>query len=97
MHTKYISYSSPPSLLRKAGAVATTIALAGMALTFSAVLLAVVLFVVVSGGTYLWWKTRELRRQMRDFALRAPVQEEIPRDESVVEGEVISSFWGRKQ
>jgi uncharacterized protein (DUF58 family) len=97
MQTKYISYSSPPSLLRKTATVVATVALAGVALMFSAVLLAVVFLVAAFGGAYLWWKTRELRRQMRDFAPRAPVQEEIPRDETVVEGEVISSSWERKQ
>jgi len=34
---------------------------------------------------------------MRDFAGRETVQEENPRDETVVEGEVISSSWDRKQ
>jgi len=97
MQTKYISYSSPPGLLRKAGAVAATVVLAGVALMFSAVLLTAVLLVIVFGGAYVWWRTRELRRQMRDFAGRETVQEENPRDETVVEGEVISSSWDRKQ
>ncbi len=42
-----------------------TIALAGVALMFSAVLLAVILIVVVFGGSIFWWKTRELRKQMK--------------------------------
>ena len=68
MQIKYISSTStrPPSLLRKTAAVITTVALAGVALMFSAVLLAAILIVAVFGGAYLWWKMRELRKQMRE-------------------------------
>lgn len=52
-------------------AVIAMVALTGVALMFSAILLAVILIVVVFGGAYLWWKTRALRKlmkeQMRDF------------------------------
>jgi len=49
--------------------MATAIAmavLAGVALMFSAILLAVILIVVVFGGAYLWWKTRALRKLMKE-------------------------------
>jgi hypothetical protein len=67
MQMKYIAYSStrPPSLLRKTIAAIMTIALAGVALMFSAVLLTVLLIMVVIGGSIFWWKTRELRKQMK--------------------------------
>ena len=56
------------------------------AFVLSVVFLAIGLAVVVIVGGYLWWKTRELRRQMR-----ARVQEQSPRyDGDVIEGEVIS-------
>lgn len=69
MQIKYLppSPSRPPSFPGKVAALITTAALAVVALMFSAVLLTIVLIVVVFGGTYLWWKTRELRKQMRNF------------------------------
>ena len=53
----------------------------------SVVFLAIGLGVVLTFGGYLWWKTRELRRQ-----IRAGMQEQSqPRyDGDVIEGEVIS-------
>lgn len=69
MQNKFISHTParPPSRLRKAGAVVATAALAGLALMFSAVLLALLLVIGVAAWAYLWWKTRALRRQMRNF------------------------------
>lgn len=60
-----------------------------ISLVFFVILLAVVL---VFGG-YLWWKTRELRRQMR-----ARVQEQRWRQSGgqVIEGEVISDERTRR-
>lgn len=68
MQTKYISSTSAnrPGLLRKIVAVVWTVALIGLALMFSAVLLTAILIVAVIGGAYLWWKTREIRRLMRE-------------------------------
>ena len=68
MQIKFISHASghPPSLLRKAGTIVVATALAGVALMFSAGLLSVVLCVGTVAFTYLWWKTRALRRQMRE-------------------------------
>lgn len=100
MQMKYISYTSVgrPSLLRKAVAVAGTVALGAVALAFSAVLLAVILVVVLFGGAYLWWKTREVRkqfremqaqmRQMNESAARAEPQSEVFRGE-IIEGEAV--------
>ncbi|NOU01468.1 MAG: hypothetical protein HOO95_07845 [Gallionella sp.] len=71
---KYIAYSStrPPSLLRKIVATVMTIALAGLALMFSAVILTVLLILVVIGGSIFWWKTRELRKQMKQHRQNFP-------------------------
>ena len=68
MQIKYISPPSAnrPGLLRKAVAIVWTVALIGLALMFSAVLLTAILIVAVIGGAYLWWKTREIRRLMRE-------------------------------
>ncbi|OGS97251.1 MAG: hypothetical protein A3H31_10495 [Gallionellales bacterium RIFCSPLOWO2_02_FULL_57_47] len=98
MQIKYISPSSanPPGLFRKTVALITMVALAGVALLFSAMLLVVILIVVVFGGAYLWWKTRELRKQMKNFAPSphsATVQSDVFAGEAfkgeVMEGEVV--------
>lgn len=100
MQTKYISYSSSnrPSLLRKAVTLVGMVALGAVALMFSAMLLMVLLVVAAVGGTYLWWKTREVRRQFKEMQTRMrQMQETAPRAESqgevfrgeVYEGEII--------
>jgi ABC-type uncharacterized transport system permease subunit len=95
MQIKFISptSSNPPSLLRKAGTIVATTVMVGVALMFSAVLLTVVLSIGALAFTYLWWKTRGLRKQMREQMRDFPppganVEREAFRDE-VHEGEVI--------
>ena len=46
--------------------VLVTIAVFGVALMFSVVLFAVVVTVGAVAWGYLWWKTRALRKQMRE-------------------------------
>ena len=53
-------------VLRKMATAIAMAVLAGVALMFSAILLAVILIVVVFGGAYLWWKTRALRKLMKE-------------------------------
>lgn len=100
MQMKYIPYPSPnpPSLLRKAVAIIVTLVLAGLALMFSLLLLTVIAIGAVIGGAYLWWKTRELRRRLREqmqgFPPRgAQAESDVFRGESfkgeVIEGEVV--------
>ena len=62
------------------------LALAG-AFLLSLVFLAIGLAVVLVGGGYLWWKTRELRRQMR---ARMQEQSQPWSAGDVIEGEVIT-------
>ena len=57
---------TPPSLLQKIVTVLVTIAVFGVALMFSVVLFAVVVTVGAVAWGYLWWKTRALRKQMRE-------------------------------
>ena len=68
-----------PTVLRNAVGIAVSAALLALAFILSALVFAV----VVTGGLlawgYLWWKTRHLRKQMR----------ERPREGHVIEGEVI--------
>lgn len=89
MQLKYISSSPAHShgLLRKAGAAVVTVVLAGLALMFSAALLALILIGGAMAWAYLWWKTRKLRGQMKNFPQRdATDQPEIFEGE-VIEGE----------
>jgi ABC-type bacteriocin/lantibiotic exporter with double-glycine peptidase domain len=79
----------PPSLLRKLVAVIITIAMFALVLMFSAVVLVVVVIVGTLAGAYLWWKTRALRKQMRDAAANQTQREEVVQDDQVFEGEVI--------
>ena len=79
----------PPGLLRKLLAVVIAIAAIGAVLMFSAVLLIVLLIVGTLGGAYLWWKTRELRKQLRRFSRPEVVREAEASNDAVFEGEVI--------
>ena len=58
---------------------------------FSLVALAVVAVGAVLAGTWLWWKTRAVRRQIREqMSQQQPVQrDEKPFDGHIIEGEVI--------
>lgn len=86
MQMKNLSHSTahPPSLLRKAVALVVTLAVFGLALMFSVLLFAAVLSAGTVAFAYLWWKTRDLRKQMR---MRSPDGEII--EGEVIEGEVI--------
>lgn len=88
---KYELNSPPgsPNPLRKLAAFVVTAGLAGLALMFSVVLLAVILVVGMIAWGYLWWKSRELRKQMRDFQSRAMEREQKAGEDGVFEGEVI--------
>jgi len=54
--------------LQKAGAVVATLVVFALAMTFSVVLFAVVATIGVVVWGWVWWKTRELRKVMRDHA-----------------------------
>ncbi len=73
----------PGLLTRIAGAAIGAVVLAG-AFMVSVVMLAFVAAAGLAGGLYLWWKTRELRRQLRERSLNQP-----PPGGRVIEGEVI--------
>lgn len=87
MQIKFISSASsrPTSPLRKIVAFIMTLALAVVALMFSAVLLVFVLSFVVIGGIFLWWKTRELRKQ-----LRAQMQNFPPPNGAATQGDIFA-------
>lgn len=86
----------PPGLLGRIASAVIMGALAVGALMFSAVLFAALLAVGLGVWAWLWWKTRELRKTMREGAARA--REASPDfgagrgatgSTTVIEGEVI--------
>lgn len=95
-----ISQSGGP-LGRLVGLLVTA-GLAVVGLMFSAVVLAVVAVVAVAGFGYLWWKTRALRRQMRQMQQQHAAAEqtysEVFRGQTyqgeIIEGEVVRKVVG---
>lgn len=73
------------SLLGKAVALVSGAILLVLALMFSLVLVAVVAVVGLAVGAWFFWKTRHLRKAMREAgAMRSP-----PADGNVIEGEAV--------
>lgn len=78
-----------PGLVRKLGAaIAGTLILVG-AFMLSIVVLAVVALAGLAGGAYLWWRTRELRKRLREHARARPA------DGRIIEGEVMRDISPR--
>lgn len=91
-----VRFEIPPpathaSPLRKVAGVIVTLVLAIVALMFSAVFFAVIAVVGVIAWAYIWWKTREVRRQMRDIVEQSQsvMREQTASNDEVFEGEVI--------
>jgi hypothetical protein len=92
-HFTHLSTGSPGPL-RKIAAFAATLLVIGLILMFSAMLFVIILIAGVLAWGYLWWKTRALRKLMRNMPPRAAAMEsEVFRREQtrgeVIEGEVI--------
>lgn len=83
---KNLSYAPAgfTNLLRKAAGFGVSAALIGLALLFSALLFVVILTVATMTWGYLWWRTRDLKMQMR----KLPSIDQGGGGE-VIEGEVI--------
>lgn len=83
--------ANPPSPWHKFVGVTVTVVAAIVALMFSAVLFAVIAVVGLITWGYLWWKTREVRKQMREFAAQnqSVMGEQCASNDEVFEGEVI--------
>jgi hypothetical protein len=69
----------PPGLLGRIVGSVITAAVLVVAFTFSVLIFTAIAAVALVAGSYLWWKTRALRRQLR----------ERPRGGHVIDGEVI--------
>jgi uncharacterized protein HemX len=63
--------AGPPSLLAKVLAAVFGAVLLVVGFAVSLVMLAVVLGAGIAIGGFVWWKTRNLRRQFREQAMRA--------------------------
>ncbi len=75
----------PPGLLGKLLAFVVATILLVLGLMFSVVLLAVFVIVAIALGAWFFWKTRHLRKAMREAgAMRSP-----PADGHVIEGEAV--------
>ncbi|MDP2759735.1 MAG: hypothetical protein Q8O64_04930 [Sideroxyarcus sp.] len=83
------SPAKPRGPLGKLVALIVAVAMFALVLMFSAVLLAVILVVGAIAGIYLWWKTRELRKMMKDFPPPEAQREQMASNNAVFEGEVI--------
>ena len=68
-----------PGLLARVLATVASVAALVVAFMFSLLIFATVAAIALVAGAYLWWKTRALRRQMR----------EQPRGGRIIEGEAI--------
>ena len=88
----------PPTVLQKVLAVIVGAGVLAAALLFSVVVLAVVVTVGVIGGGYLWWRTRAVRRQLREqvAAMQATAAEAQARAEDQRSaGEIIDGEYSR--
>lgn len=81
--------ANSPSPLRKLAGLVVTVAVVVLALMFSAVLLVVLAIIGTIAWAYLWWKTRELRKHMRDLSRQGMAREVQASNDKVFEGEVI--------
>ncbi len=84
----------PPGLLQKMGAIAAAVVIFGLALTFSVVFFALVVAIGLVIWGYAWWRTRDLRKAMREARTRASNGGPAGRGPAsgqgiVIEGEVV--------
>ncbi len=88
---KYLSgtSTSPANLLQKMSVIVATTVLGGLTVMFSAIFLVVILSLVATAWIVLLWKTRKLRKQMRNDS---SYDTSLAHDEfsgKIIEGEVI--------
>ncbi len=77
-------------------AIVVTVAVLGLALMFSVIVIAAILVVGTIAFGYLWWKMRALRKQMRNYHPRGVVMGGAVADGEVIEGEVIRTQFTKQ-
>ncbi|MDT3669514.1 MAG: hypothetical protein ROZ37_04165 [Aromatoleum sp.] len=81
----------PMGPLQKFGAAVVAVIVFGVSLAFSVMFFAVVAAIALVIGAYVWWKTRDLRKAMRQA--QAQAHQRGPQRQSgsgiVIEGEVL--------
>lgn len=83
------------SLIGRVFALIASVALIVMGLMFSVVLIAFIVGAALIAWGYLWWKTRALRKQMRERMAAEQRYSEVFKGE-VFEGEIIEGEVIRK-
>jgi uncharacterized membrane protein len=73
------------NFLQRAAALAVGLILTIAALIFASVVLALAAAIALVLGSWLWWRTREVRRELRRRAAEAPSARRA--DGAVIEGE----------
>ena len=82
--------SSPhTSLLQKSIRILVGLVVIGLVLTIAAFLFVYIVIFAVAVLGYLWWKTRKLRKAIRNASRRSSVQDSDIQGGNVIEGEVI--------
>jgi Flp pilus assembly protein TadB len=83
--------AQPTNPLRKLLGLVVTVAVAIVALMFSAVFFVVIAVLGLLAWGYVWWKMREVRKQMRAFAgqFQSMQREQTAGNDDVYEGEVV--------
>ena len=85
----------PQTVLGKLATFAVGVSVAALALMFSLVAFAVVAVVGAIAGGWLWWNTRDLRKQMQEQMQRHAEQRSATG--YIIEGEVIRDDASRRQ
>ncbi len=81
--------NQPPSLLSKVLAFVIGAGFLVLAFMFSLVALAVIAVLGLGVWGWLWWKTRAIRKQMREQMSESAPMASANRDGLIIEGEVI--------
>jgi len=75
---------TPASPLQKAASAVIGLALLALGLMFSVVLIAVLVVAGLAAWGYLWWKTREIRRILRERQAPAAANDRVFEGEATV-------------
>ncbi len=78
-----------PTLPRRIAKLLVSIVLVALGLTFSALILVVIVTAGAMIWGYLWWKSRDLRRHLRQYSHDQYSPDQYSSSNVVIEGEII--------